>query len=48
MNSVLEGLRRRRLDDIHWEIWLTTERSCTIEVGKEAGGKDTNSWVSSA
>ena len=22
MNTVLEGLRQRGLDDIHWEIWL--------------------------
>src|SRR6218665_3302479 len=48
MNFVLEGLRRRRLDDIHCEIWLTTERSCAIEVEKEAGEKDMNSWVPSA
>jgi len=43
MNSVLEGLRQRRLDDIHWEIWLATESSCAMEVEKEAGEKDTNS-----
>ena len=39
MNCVLEGLRRRRLDDIHCEIWSTTERSCAIEVRKDAGEK---------
>ena len=48
MNSVLEGMRQRRLDDIHWKIWLTTESNCEIEVEKEAGEKDMNSWVSSA
>ena len=48
MNSVLEGLRQRRLDDIHLDIWFTTDRSCVIEVGKKAGEKDMNSWVSSA
>jgi len=39
MNSVLEGLRQRRLDDIFWEIWLTTERICAIEVEKRPGEK---------
>ena len=39
MNYVMEGLRQRRLDDIHWEIWLATESSCEIEVEKEAGEK---------
>jgi len=33
----LEGLRQSRLDDIHWEIWFTTESRWAIEVEKEAG-----------
>ena len=39
MNSVLEGLRQRRLDDVHLASWLTTERSCAIEVEKRPGEK---------
>ena len=39
MNSVLEGLRQRRLDDIYRDIWLTTERICAIEVEKRPGEK---------
>src|SRR6218665_383612 len=40
INSVLEGLnlRQSRLDDIHREIWFTTESRWAIEVEKEAGG----------
>ena len=48
INSVLEGLKQRRLDDIHLEIWFATESRCTIEVEKEVGKKDMGSWVSSA
>ena len=36
----LEGLRQKtekRLDEIHLEIWFTTEWSCAIEVETEAG-----------
>ena len=40
MNSVLEGLRHRRLDDIHWETRLTTLSSFAMEVEKELGEKD--------
>ena len=45
MNSVLEGLRhsRPRLDDIHCEIWFTTESRWAIEVEKEAGENDMKS-----
>jgi len=42
MNSVLEGLKKRRLDDMHLEIWLTTERSCAIEEEKGIREKDMN------
>ena len=48
INSVLEGLRQRRLDDIHWETRLTTLSKCAMEVEKELGEKDMKSWVSSA
>ena len=40
MNSVLEGLRQRRLDDIHSETKFTTFSSCAMEVEKEVGEKD--------
>ena len=40
MNSVLEGLRERRLDDIHCEIRLTAFSNCVMEVEKELGKKD--------
>jgi len=32
MKSVLEGLRQRRLDDSHLEIWFTTLSNCKSEV----------------
>lgn len=37
MNSVLEGFSQRRLDDIHFEIRLTTLSNCAMEVEKELG-----------
>src|SRR5678816_3802669 len=40
MTSVLEGLRQRRLDDIHLETRLTTLSSFAMEVEKEPGEKD--------
>lgn len=39
-NSVLEGLRDRRLDDLLWKIWFTTLSSCANEVGEELEVKD--------
>ena len=40
MNSVLEGLRQRRLDDIHLEMALTTLSNWVIEVEKLLGRKE--------
>jgi len=40
MNSVLEGLRQRRLDDIHWEMRSTTLSNFAMAVEKEAGEKE--------
>ena len=40
MNSVLDGLRHRRLDDIHRDTRLTTLSSFAMEVEKELGEKD--------
>jgi len=40
INSVLEGLRQRRFNDIHLEIRLTTLSSCAMEVVNEFGEKD--------
>ena len=37
INSVLEGLRQRRFNDIHLEIRLTTLSSCAMEVVNELG-----------
>ena len=44
MNSVLKGLRERRLDNIHWEIWFTTLNSCGSKVEIELGEKDMKNW----
>jgi hypothetical protein len=40
MNSVLEGLRQRRLDDIHWEMRSTTLSNFVMAVEKDAGEKE--------
>jgi hypothetical protein len=40
INSVFEGLRQRRFDDIHLEIRSTTWSNCVIEVEKLLGEKE--------
>src|SRR6218665_3751121 len=45
INSVLEGLRQSRLDDIHLEIWFSAESRWAIDVEKEDEENDMKSWV---
>ena len=40
INSALEGLRQRRLDDIHRETRFTTLSSFAMEMENELGEKD--------
>lgn len=48
MNSGLDGLKQRRLNDIYWGIRFATVVYCASEVENELGEKDMKSCAPAA